>query len=153
MFWPTHTRGDREFAGNGPYVEVATYIYVYDHELQLMISMWAAETVSDFTTATGNMGPVTVFRVPDGWRIQKVNLNNFRDTAGAYYSEWSYMDDDTDLDSYTPQDGGPVDRFEVMGDTAGDDFGAWPGTAGTSFVRVKFRVFEIELIQEGNCRA
>ena len=150
--WATHIRGDREFAGNGPSVKVAAYLYTSDHEIKYRITMQAEETVYDFTTGVGDTDLINLFRAPDGWRIKKLSLNQFDATAGAYYSEWSYIDDDTDLDIYAPQDGGPVARFEVFGDTPGDDFGAWTGTAGTSFVRISFHTFDIELVQEGNCR-
>lgn len=112
--------------------------------------MWAQETEADWSTAQGDTGWFRLHAgAPAGWRINAVNLSQVDPATGFYYSEWSYTDDDHDVDVYRPQNGGPVRTFVVRGDTKGDDIGS---ADDDTHVLVGYNRIRVELIQEGNCQ-
>lgn len=75
LFVPPHTRGDREFKGNGPAVQVSARVTSNKRQAMFSIYMKARETKSDYTTAEGWSDPreQVFYTAPRGWKIVSVN--------------------------------------------------------------------------------
>ncbi len=131
-----HTgHGDRDFYGNGPETRAsATLIVDRDHRrLKARLSIFARETTPDWTTAEG-VQDFVVWTAPEG-----MTLLGVEGPTRAYVSY-------TDLDHH--QDvlpgNGPVRRFQLTGDTNGEDLVGRCTNRRTSvqvlFERVRLRV-------------
>jgi len=125
-FIPPRTRGDREFAGHGPDVRVRADLVISNAKtaIDLRLSMTAAETVSDWTTAEGATAS-RIYTAPSGWFISGMSV-------GQSVSR-SYRDTDTDVDILAATSTTFVRKFEVVGDTSGNDAGISTGV--TVFTR------------------
>lgn len=112
---PSHTRGDREFDGHGPDVDVYAWIDVRnDNELWGTVLMYARETESNWTTFSGR----TSEKIWDGdvYRVDEI-VSIESDT----YSYASYTDTDNTDDVLDQPSGELVDQFVCWGDSWGDD--------------------------------
>lgn len=113
---PTHIGGDREFKGHGPDVTVTAEIERRNgnQEIWAVLYLNAKETRSDWTEAEGNWDR-RVWSVPTGQKVNSIDTD-LESNAG-------YVDTDHDLDRPSVRGGTLVSRFEVMGDTGGNDVG------------------------------
>lgn len=116
-YMPPHTRGDREFNGNGPNVWCTASIARITNNTQLRISVYmkAEETKSDWTTATGTFYK-TVYTAPSGKDIKQILTVP---TSDDIY----YTDNDHGADTFYRGSTGLVNQYVFVGDTAGDDAG------------------------------
>ena len=110
-----HTRGDRDFGGNGPRIDVGALISVQNtNELWASLSMIAEETAPDWTTVSGGH----IEKIWDGddvGVIEIVSIDSDRSTRISY----------TDTDHYYIWVGlnELVRFFVITGDTDGNDVG------------------------------
>lgn len=111
---PSHTRGDKDFDGNGPRVVVDASIEHDGQAVYMVVRMIAEETKSDWTTANG-MAKSLIYAAPVGRRI----------TGLVGQTSWpslvSYYDSDHDVDMFTT----PLGPVSVFGDHRGDDAGSY----------------------------
>jgi hypothetical protein len=114
---PPHTRGDREFDGNGPNIWCNTSITRITNltQLRIRIYMVAEETKSDWTTATGEFYK-TVYTAPSGKNIKQILTVPTSDSI-------FYTDNDLGDDTFPRGSTGLVNLYVFVGDTAGDDAG------------------------------
>ncbi len=140
-YTPPHTRGDAEFDGHGPRVDLETLLRIRADGLAIEAGVgmkaeeWQGSCGSgsarrDFTTAEGFSDWVTVASAPPDRLIRMI-------LSPTVASNVCYVDSDHDLDRVDGD--GPVDRYEVVGDTRGDEAGA------RTRVTVFFNVIEVEL--------
>jgi hypothetical protein len=134
-FVPSHTRGDREYAGNGPDVTVAVALSHTQTGVSAEVSMTAAEVGGDHTTASGSE-TFSLNYVPEpGWVISQI--------LSTTESQFDYRDDDTNDDVYPGS--GPVASYTFIGDTKGDD-------VGETGVKIEFVPnVTVELTENTNC--
>ncbi|MDH5178421.1 MAG: hypothetical protein OEZ39_04145 [Gammaproteobacteria bacterium] len=134
---PPHTRGDTEYKGHGPKVTSSVRWVVSPKRLDASITMHAAETKKDWTTASGTKLFPNLF-VPDpGWRIDSV--------VGSLSSSHAYTDTNHTEDRYQLGSGGPARELVYVGDTKGKE-------AGTrTQVTVYFNNPRLVLVQDKNC--
>jgi hypothetical protein len=80
---PEHTRGDRDFAGNGPYVYVTVWLYIPSDGTSLWVNISALwrETKSDWSTASMYRS-FLLYSPPPGQRIH-YTLNGMPWTQGS----------------------------------------------------------------------
>ena len=135
-YTPPHTRGDREYSGNGPEVW-ATARWISDGaHVNLRLWMKAKETRSDWTTAEGErIEPY--YTAPSGWRIDSIE--------GNVESSAHYVDTDHNDDRQGGGPNGPVKEFKFRGDRDGDDAGSYTG------VDVNFNPLVVKLVEVANC--
>lgn len=135
-FTPPHTRGDREYSGNGPEVWATARWVKEDTRVNLHLWMKAKETRSDWTTAEGErIEPY--YTAPSGWRIDSIE--------GNLESSAHYVDTDHNDDRQGGGPNGPVKEFKFRGDRDGDDAGIYTG------VDVTFNPLVVKLVQVANC--
>ena len=115
---PEHTRGDREFNGNGPNVWCNTSIETITNltQLRIRIYMKAEETKSDWTTAEETLYTPPVYTAPSGKNIKQF-------LTFPTFVSISYTDDDHGADTFSMGNTGLVNQFVFVGDTPGDDAG------------------------------
>ncbi len=138
---PPHTRGDKEFDGNGPYVEMeawlagANFIPGGATALQARVTMFAEETEDDWTTASGFSEWQIVYNAEPGHRIISI--------LTPTHSFGSYTDNNHSEDELCLGLGNLVECFTSIGDTgSGND-------AGTATqVRVDFAPVEITVVKD-----
>ena len=117
VFRPSHTRGDKDFDGNGPNTIITTNLGATSdgRTLQASVSSFFEETKSDWTTFTGRTtSSVDIGGLYPGWRIDSI-LSSTSD-------ELRFVDTDHSLDIFggsTPL----VQRYEIQGDKDGGIFG------------------------------
>jgi hypothetical protein len=135
-FNPPHTRGDREYSGNGPEVW-ATARWINDGT-RVSVRLWmkAKETRSDWTTAEGERTEA-FYTAPPGWRIDSI--------VGDMESSAHYVDTDHSDDRQGAGPNGPVKEFVFRGDRRGDDAGEHTG------VDVSFNPLVVKLVEVANC--
>lgn len=135
----SHTRGDREYSGNGPRVTAHVDLFANGTQLGYHVSMTAAETRSDFTTVTGTgNGTLSVNPpLPAGLRIVSI--------SGPTASDALYTDQDNTDDHVAPTNGGPIREFVFVGDTDGDDVGR------TRMLSASFHPINLHVVQTINC--
>ena len=116
-FVPRHTRGDRDFHGNGPNTSLSSWLSIRNgNQIWATISMTAKETKSDWTTASGYAS----YLVYQHHRpIQRI----LSDT----YSSFSYTDRNHNDDTLSLPTGESVNKFICVGDTRGDEAGSRTG--------------------------
>lgn len=111
---PPHTRGDKDFNGNGPRVVVDASIEHDSQTVHFVVKMIAEETKHDSTTAAG-FAKTQIYAAPAGRRIVSVGGETSWPGLVSYYDSNHSIDKfETDL--------GPV---SVFGDHAGDDAGTY----------------------------
>lgn len=120
-FIPGHTRGDRDFGGNGPQVNVSAWLRVVNtNQLWVQVRMRAQETKSDWTTSEGVADYFLYEGRTDGVaRITRLLSDRF--------SQAEYVDTDHDDDVLDVAAGELVNRFVVTGDTGGNEAGTRTG--------------------------
>lgn len=114
---PNHIGGDREFAGHGPDVDEITAAIETrngEKEIWVVMALHAKETRSDWTEAQGNWEK-KLYTTQTGQKVNSI------DTDRA--SNASYVDTNHALDTPSVSGGTLVRKFEVMGDTGGNDVG------------------------------
>lgn len=135
-FTPPHTRGDREYSGNGPEVWATARWINEGARVNLRLWMKAKETRSDWTTAEGERIE-TYYTAPPGWRIDSI-VSNAESSA-------HYVDTDHNEDRLGGGPNGPVREFVFRGDRRGDDAGIHTG------VDVYFNPLVVKLVEVANC--
>ena len=133
-YTPPHTRGDRDFDGNGPDVTSRVRLINKRNSVDAEIFLEAKETKSDWTTASGTR-TVTLFTPDSGWEIENI--------VGPTESSYAYRDNDHSLDRFPGT--GPVRTYTFMGDGPGDDAGVH------TRVEVTFNRIRLELKEIGDC--
>jgi hypothetical protein len=133
-FMPPHTRGDKEFDGNGPNVYSNVNLINQGNQLIARVYMKAVETSSDWTTAEGTKDFV-IYTADPGKRIEAVV------TAGT--ASYSYTDNNHNMDEFPGT--GPVRKFSFMGDGPGDDVGFH------TRVEIDFTNIRVQLKETGDC--
>jgi len=138
---PPHTRGDRDFRGHGPCVDLTAEVAVDtdDNTLDVRVHMDAEEwedgqPKSDYTTARGRTRWHSI-RMPDGVRI--VGLAPGQEATFRH----TYLDDDHEDDAFWFSASRLVDSLVYTGDTYGDDAGVATGVS-VCFNRVEVLVVE-----------
>lgn len=111
-YMPPHTRGDKDFDGNGPRVVVDASIEHDDKQVYFVIKMIAEETKPDNTTASGTTRTL-MYTAPNGRRI--TSLGGETSWPGIV----SYYDTNHSVDKFNT----PLGPVSVFGDHAGDDAG------------------------------
>jgi hypothetical protein len=136
-----HTRGDGEFDGNGPDIDVVLQLFDNSDRISGLLVFNAFERddsgnmEGDQTTLRGIDNLNNLYNPPSGWQI--VNI------VGSNQAAYSYRDTDHDLDIQSFASG-PVREFRITGDTSGND-------VGETGVEVVFQTIRITLRQTGNC--
>ena len=110
---PPHTRGDREFDGNGPKVRISCYIYPRSKYAFLRVYMKAEETKKDWTTAEGHSDRHYFYTAPSGWHIKEIL------TQTNYPGILEYTDTNHEEDLFY----NTLGEFKIVGDTRGDEAG------------------------------
>lgn len=125
--------------GNGPHVQIAFQMFPVGAELRYLMTIIATETRPDNTEFRGFGGGTLSLNppLPAGFTIVSVN--------GATASSADYTDQDTKDDHVSPNNGGPVREFVVVGDTPSSDFGK------TGIKSVSFNTVGLHLRETGNC--
>lgn len=140
-FIPSHVRGDRDFDGNGPRVNVSARLRVVNRN-QLWVRVWmrAKETKRDWTTAEGSVDYFVYNGEHDGVRsITRIISDPYSyDT----YEDFNHRDDHRDLPAYEL-----IDKFVVTGDTRGNEAGTRTGVTG-HFNPIEFEYEPIPDTQE-----
>jgi len=138
---PPHTRGDQDFDGNGPVVELEARLIAGDgvpggvRNLYARVYMKAKETEDDWTTAEGASEWKVVYTAPPGAVITAL--------LGPYTSQATYTDTNHTADTIAVGDEGSlVKRFVCVGDTS-SDYEAGNATS----VNVLFNKYRIMLLQ------
>jgi hypothetical protein len=135
-FVPPRTNGDAEFAGNGPDVSVRVDVIKTPSIVSARVSMSAVELGGDHTTASGFQDFV-LYRAEPGEVVDAI--------LSGTYDFLSYRDSNTTIDSFGRPSGGPTLRYEVTGDTDGDE-------AGTrTQVVVSFNALRLALRKNTQC--
>lgn len=136
---PDHVGGDRDFKGHGPEVDATASIELRngDTEVWVRLSLHEKETRSDYTEALGNWDR-KLYTVPVGKVITRV--------LSAMTSEAHYVDTDHELDRPSVTGGALVSRFEIMGDTGGNDVANC--TSDDAYMSVSFNEVRLELQQQ-----
>ncbi len=135
-FTPPHTRGDKEYHGNGPEVWAKARWINEGNSVKVRLWMKAQETKKDWTTAEGTRIE-TFYTAPPGYRIEKI--------IGDEESSAHYVDTDHNEDRHGGGPGGPVKEFVFRGDRKGDDAGSYTG------VDVYFNPLVMKLVEVANC--
>lgn len=133
QFTPPHTRGDAEFKGNGPKVEIRVALKNEGRKIKLTLDMKAQETGGDNTTAEGNT-EWTVYEAPPGFTITRI--------ISPVEDQHSYIDDDRANDFFSFAS---ADRMIGMLLYTGDTRGADAGTR--TAVTIYFHLVTVELEQ------
>lgn len=111
---PPHTRGDKDFSGNGPRVVVDAWVEHDGQGVYLVVKMIAEETKPDSTTASG-FAKSLMYSAPVGRKITGIGGTTNWPALVSYY------DSDHEVDMFTTSLG-PV---SVFGDHRGDDAGTY----------------------------
>lgn len=136
---PTHIGGDREFDGHGPDVTARASLDVRSSNTEIWVTLYlhAKETRDDWTEAEGNWER-HLWTAPPGYSILNILTHQS--------SNANYRDTDHDLDRPSVQGGNLVSRFEIMGDTGGNDVGNCTGDdvyMNVYFNEVQVRIQEL----------
>lgn len=137
---PTHIDGDREYNGHGPEVEASAMLrIVNEKEIYVDLYLHEKETRSDWTECLGNWSR-RIYTAPSNWKIKRILTDLGSTTA--------YRDTDHDLDVPTITGGRLVRKFEIMGDTGGNDVGNC--TAGDAYMNVYFNDVKLEVCEDAS---
>ena len=135
-FVPPHVKGDREFDGNGPNVNVAVELKNLGSRVEAVISMSARETKDDWTSAIGSQRS-TIYTPDPGWRVEQI--------IGDVEDRFNYTDSNQNHDIFQRGSGGPVSSYDFVGDTDGDEAGL------RTQVTVHFNRLRVVLRQTQDC--
>ena len=69
---PPHTYGDRDFNANGPRMVSHVYLKQDGYKVYAQVYLYAQETKSDWTTASGYSKNFEIYTVPSGYRITRL---------------------------------------------------------------------------------
>lgn len=128
--------GDNDFDGNGPRVSGRVRVDFTADGLFTTLAMSARETQSDHTAASGTIRK-KVWQPDPGFRIDQVLLAEPESKA-------SYVDNNWAVDSFPGGSGGPVNRFEFIGDKEGSD-------VGSAKMTVKYNPIRVVLAETKGC--
>lgn len=136
FLYPEHIAGDAEFNGNGPKIEAKAWLEVKNNnkEIWLNVSMHSIENGGDLTEGV-LQHQYLLYVAPGNRKILSISSDN--------YSEWLYEDDDDAMDSNELGGDELVRKFEIMGDTAGEDLGA--KDTDHSFISVYLNPVKVKL--------
>jgi hypothetical protein len=107
-YTPPHTKGDRDFKGHGPRVNIEVYVMHTRRQITFEVSMHARETKKDWTTASGRHSQV-MYKAPAGKYIKAVHGKQ------KWYKLVSYVDTDHEVDRFNNPELGLI---RVWGDTS-----------------------------------
>jgi len=126
---PAHVGGDRDFKGHGPDVTAKASLDIKNSDKEIWVSLYlhAKETKSNWTEALGTWQQ-HLWTVPSGYTIDMI--------VSDKSSNASYRDTNHGLDHPAVQGGSLVSKFEIMGDTWGNDVGNC--TTGDVYMNVYF---------------
>jgi len=111
--------GDKEFNGNGPEVNATASLFIKDKKaLWVKIYLKAKETKHDYTCTKGEW-TYPVWEAPNNFEIT--------DFSPSGVSKARYIDTNHQLDKPSISGSSLVRKFEIMGDTGGDDTGNCTG--------------------------
>jgi len=133
-FVPPHTGGNREFGGKGPDVTIKVKPLNRIKYISASIYMKAFESDGGDTKAEGST-EVVLYRASPGYNIKDIY---------AKADDFSYKDFNINPDIFS-RGSGLVQKYEIMGDTPGDDAGEDTG------VTVYFNPFDVVLSKDGDC--
>ncbi len=134
---PTHTGGDKEFDGHGPEVESwAKLRNVNNKEIYADLYLHEKETRSDWTECSGNWS-FLIYTAPTGWKIEEI-ITDIQSTT-------NYTDTDHALDVPTVSGGRLVSKFEIMGDTGGNDVDHC--TSDDAYMNVFFNKVKVKICE------
>ncbi|MDR4498967.1 MAG: hypothetical protein MRK02_13775 [Candidatus Scalindua sp.] len=114
-FKPNHTHGDKDFNGNGPRFQSHIHFFVSGNHVYRKIYVFAKETKSDWTTASGWSEERLVYSAPPGYRIETLGVTR---TFNRIVDRTLSGHGSHELDSAF----GPV---YLYGDHGGDDTGVY----------------------------
>ena len=131
---PPHTYGDRDFNANGPRMVSHVYLKQDGYKVYAQVYLYAQETKSDWTTATGTSNWIEIYSVKSGYRINKIlepsdYLNILRTNNADYI--------DNSIEDYTIET--VVGRAILVGDTKGDEAG------DKTKITLNLKSFDIEI--------
>lgn len=130
---PSRCGGDKEFKGHGPKVKAHAVLFIKNNNsLWVEIYLHAKETTKDHTCASGKW-TYPVWETPNGFHIV------YFSPKGASRAE--YVDNNHQLDIPSITGSALVSKFEIMGDTGGDDTGNC--TADDVYINVYFKPVKI----------
>ncbi len=117
---PVCTRGDKEFKGHGPQVDLQADLSTDGKTLKTRLYMNAVEwkndkPCGDKTTASGYSAYRVAYTAPPGARIVEI--------VSPTQSNEKYLDSNCDADSILLPAGELVGAFNCIGDTKGDEAG------------------------------
>lgn len=120
----THTRGDREFNGNGPRVQTDIRLEIRNtNEIWAIIDFTATETVSDFSTVASRFTR-RIFTAPAGKTIAQIltpdtsSVTFISQGAGAQFIGPNGNSGNTVV---VTEPTNFIKRMRIVGDTGGDD--------------------------------
>jgi hypothetical protein len=131
---PPHTNGNKDFDGDGPRMISHVYLKHDGSKVYAQVYLYAQETKSDWTTATGTSNWVEIYSAKSGYRINKIKdptdyLNILRLNNQDYV--------DSSIEDYIMET--VVGRAILVGDTVGDE-------AGTrTKITLNLKSFDIEI--------
>lgn len=134
---PPHTNGDREFDGHGPKM-IAHFFLKHDGlKVFAQVYLFAQETKSDWTTASGYSQWIEIYTAPSGYRINKIKdptayYNILRSTSGVDYVDTNHEDHEIET---------VVGRATLAGDTDGSEAGS------KTKITLKLKTFTVEIQQ------
>jgi hypothetical protein len=130
---PVHTRGDREFSGNGPRILIETRLFISGgRRLRARTHMLFTETKRDFTTAESTFE----YDVYDGSFDNVARINNI--VSPGTFSRLNFVQE-SGHDPFTrPENQGPVLEYVIVGDTRGSEAGTRTGA------EIRFRPVTID---------
>ncbi|UCH96975.1 MAG: hypothetical protein JSV88_09030 [Candidatus Aminicenantes bacterium] len=133
---PSHIGGNRDFAGHGPDVQATASLELRNSRTEIWVKLYlhAKETRSDWTEAEGTWNR-KLWTVDPGYTISRI--------VSDQSSNASYRDVDHDLDRPSVVGGNLVDKFEIMGDTSGNDVGNC--TSDDVYMNVYFNKVEVKV--------
>jgi hypothetical protein len=135
-YTPPHTRGDKEFDGHGPNMYASVTVASDDQRSwYFIVYLKAEETESDWTTAEGTRNTQPFYRVPDGYEFVQLLTPQANDGQ--------YRDTNHVLDTFYPNDQGPVHHFEAFGDHDGSDAGSYTKVRAI-FNQIVFRIKQVQ---------
>lgn len=132
---PDHVGGDREFKGHGPDGNCWAKLEVRNNrQVWAKVYFHVKETKSDWSEAEGSWEKL-IYECEPKWTIKQILTD--------MTSEAAYIDTDHALDVPSVSGGYLVKRFEIMGDTDGNDIGNC--TADDVYLNVYFNEVRIEV--------
>lgn len=132
--------GDNEFNGNGPTVYLTGSVTRTPREATLRLYFDAKETKKDWTEVAGPLH-ATVYRAPDGWRIDRIASA----TSVSFGPVTAAEDDHWRAKTFELGSGGLLSQIAVNGDTRGDDVGK------TGLAWAKLNEMQVIITQTGDC--